>query len=340
MATPTTKIEARCATCGKAAATCMCLGCSMNFCLRHLNEHRAELAKQMDEDIFAFHDQIRQNFDEQTKESDHHPLMKRIDDWEQAAHEKIHQTANDARQQLLNAINKYNNNIKVRLENITQELKTARDGDNFFETDLKEWLNQLDALRKDSIAPQTITVHCDNSPTSFISRILIGETADDYFEPYLGNIRITNNGKVITHNQINEYASARGRREYLCGEHCFRFVIENLSKEKWIFLGILSKSAPASKSPAIGTTSYGFSGGNNVWFNGRFIKDYNAYKSDFETNDTVELLINCDQRKISLTNVRTQIAHTLDVDIVKCPFPWKLTIGFYNSPGERIRILS
>jgi hypothetical protein len=110
--------------------------------------------------------------------------------------------------------------------------------------------------------------------------------------------------------------------------------------EKWIFLGILSKSAPAPKSPSIGKTSYGFSGGNNVWFDGHFMKRYNGYASDFETNDGIQLLINCDQKKICLTNVRTRSMHILDVDIVKCPFPWKLTIGFYNSPGERIRILS
>jgi hypothetical protein len=38
---------------------------------------------------------------------------------------------------------------------------------------------------KDLIAPQAINVHCDHSPTSFMSQIIIDETAHDYFEPIL-----------------------------------------------------------------------------------------------------------------------------------------------------------
>jgi hypothetical protein len=341
MATSTAN-NSRCATCGKAAATFMCRGCSKDFCMRHANEHRQELAKQMDEDIIPLHDQIRQNVDEQTKKPSHHPSMKRIDEWEQASIEKIRQAANDARQQLLNAINKHIGKMKATLEHLTQQLKTARDDDNFFETDLKEWMNKLDALKKDLIAPQTINVRCDNNPTSFISQILIDEivnTVDDHFEPYLGNIQITNNGKVITHTQSVSYGSVRGRRDYSCGEHRFRFVIENLSVNKWVFIGVVSKTAALPPTPIIGKTGYGFSGANNVWLDGNNTSGYNGYTSDFETNDTIEFLINCDQRKLRLLNGRTRSTHMLDVDIAKCPFPWKLSVGLYYSPGDRIRIV-
>jgi hypothetical protein len=341
MATSTAN-DSRCATCGKAAGTFTCRGCAKDFCLRHTNEHRQELSKQMDEDVIPLHDQLRQNLDEQAKKSSHHPLMKQIDEWEQASTEKIHQTAKDARKQLLDIINKHTDTMKETLECVTQQLKKARDDDHFFETDLKEWIKKLDALKKDLVTPQTINIQYDNNTASFISKILIDETAyrsDECFEQALGNIQITNSGTVITHNQTHKYASVRGRCEYSAGEHRLRFVIENLSQYKWFFLGIVSKSAPVLVTEATGKTSYGFAG-QHIWCDGVAMLKSNGYTSDFETNDTIELFINCNQRKLRLINERTQSTHIMDVDITKCPFPWKLNVGFYHIPGECVRILS
>jgi hypothetical protein len=268
--------------------------------------------------------------------------MKGIDEWEQASVEKVHQAANDARKQLLDLVNKNTDEMKKSLEHITQQLKTARDDDHFFENDLKEWIKKLDALKKDLITPQTINIQYDTSTTSFISKILIGQTAgisDECFEQALGNILITNNSTVVIHNQSGSYASVRGKCEYSTGEHRLRFGIENLSPNKWIFLGVVSKSAPTSNTSTIIAGTYGFAGKNNVWRDGSPIKELNGYKSDFEINDTIQLLINCDQGKIRLINERTQKTDHLDVDITKCPFPWKLCVGLHYLSGERIRIL-
>ena len=331
-----------CAICGKATGTFMCRGCSKDFCLRHTNEHRQDLNKQMDEDIIPLHDQLRQNINEQTNKFDHDPLMKQIDEWEQTSIEKIRQTANDARQQLLNISNKHIDHMKETLEHLTQQLKKARDDDCFFESQLKEWKNKLDALKKDLVTPQIINIQYDDSSVSFVSKILISDmedVSDECFEQPFGDILITNDGTVITHNQTNNYASVRGRREYTFGKHRLRFVIENLSMLKWIFVGIVSKNAPTLATSSIDRTGYGFSGVDNVWCNGDRITGLNGYKSDFETNDTIELVINCDQQMICLINERTQSSHILDVDISYCPFPWKLSVGLFHCPGDRIRIL-
>jgi hypothetical protein len=228
------------------------------------------------------------------------------------------------------------------LKHATEQLRKARDDDHFFETDLKEWMIKLKKLEKDMITPQTINIQYDNNTTSFISNILINETTDaldEFFEPYLGNIQITNDGTVIIHNQTNRYASVRGNREYSSGEHRLRFKIENLSASKWIFLGIKSKNEPAQTSLLIGKTGYGFSGEDTVWSDGNSTIGLDGYRSDFEINDIIELIINCDQRKIRLVKERTRSTHVLDVNIVNCPFPWKLNVGLFYSPGERIRIL-
>jgi hypothetical protein len=336
--------DSRCATCGKATSTFTCRGCAKGFCMSHANEHRQELVKQVEEYIIPLHDQLRQNFGKQTKKTlDHHPLMKQIDDWERDSIDKIHQVAGDAREQLLNLIDKHTGKLKEALKRLTQELKKARDDDHFLETDLKEWMKKLEDLKKESITPNTINVQYGNTVPPFILKILINETAnisDECFEQLLGKVILSDNGRVATHYQTNRYASVRGRREYSSGEHRFRLVIETLSARKWVFFGVLSKNASAPSVSQPSKTSYGFSGSNQVWCDGANMTGLNNYKSDFETNDTIELLINCDQRTIRLTNERTLSSHVLDVNITKCSFPWKLSVAFYYSSGDRIRLLS
>jgi hypothetical protein len=150
--------DSRCATCEKAAGTFTCRGCGKDFCLRNTNEHRQELSKQMDEDVIPLHDQLQQSLDQQTKKPIHHPLIKQIDDWEQLSVEKIHQAADSVREQLIQLINTHASKMKETLERLTQQLKKARDDDQFFETDLKEWMEKLEVLKKDLVTPQTINI--------------------------------------------------------------------------------------------------------------------------------------------------------------------------------------
>ncbi len=227
MATSTANAS-RCATCGKAAGTFTCCGCAKDFCLRHANEHRQELTKQMDEDVIPLHDQLQQNLDEQTKNLSNHPSMKEIDQWEQASIEKIHQAANDVRKQLASLMNEHMSKLKEALALLTQQLKTARDDDHFFETDLKEWINKLDALKKDFVTPQTINIQCEDNTDSLIPKISINhiaKTPNERFEQSLSNLAISDNGTVATHKFNMRYASAYGRCEYSSGEYCLHFLI-------------------------------------------------------------------------------------------------------------------
>ncbi|CAF4587627.1 unnamed protein product [Rotaria sp. Silwood2] len=297
----------------------------------------------MDENVIYFHDQLRQNFDEQMNKSSDHSLMKQIDQWEENSIEKIHQTANDARKQLSYIIDKHINKLKNDLECLTQELKKARDDDHFFENDLNKWMTKLNELKKDSITPQTINIHYDNNTTPFISKIIIKQTTDmlnERFEKSFGDIIISDNGTVATHNKTSHYASVRGKCEYTSGKHQIRFQIKNFNNERWTFFGILYKHTTASGYDSVGKTAYGFSGQDNVWRDGSAKKGFNGYKSEFEINDIIEFIINCDQRTISLTNERTHKTFVLDVDITNCPFPWKLTVGLFFSPGDCICILT
>ncbi len=58
----------------------------------------------------------------------------------------------------------------------------------------------------------------------------------------------------------------------------------------------------------------------------------------YKKNDILELLIDCDEHQIRLTNERTNGTYILDIDLIKCPFPWQLNVIIYFS-GDRIRLL-
>jgi hypothetical protein len=61
--------------------------------MRHVNEHRQALTKQMEENVLSTYDQLRHDLAEQNTTLDIHQIMKQIDEWEQQSIDKIHQVA-------------------------------------------------------------------------------------------------------------------------------------------------------------------------------------------------------------------------------------------------------
>jgi len=329
--------DSKCVRCVKSIGTFTCRGCGQDFCLTHASEHRQMLLIQMDEDVIPLHDQLQENILQQITKSVDHPLIKEIDAWENDSIEKIHQRANDARKELLFIIEKHTKKIQEDFQYLTEELKKARNNDQFFENDLKQWIQKLDQLKNDLKTTEQINFqYSDNIPSLLINQST--NILNERFHQSIGNISIIENGSVIVHNERNIYASVRGLKDYFQGEHHLHFQIEYLTNN-WVFFGIVSKDAPIPDYPSIGKTAYGWSGINNVWRNGDRTNKLDGYISDFQINDQIKLIINCDQRKIYLTNERTHNIYNLNIDINDCPLPWKLTIGLFYFPGERIRLL-
>ncbi|CAF3444428.1 unnamed protein product [Rotaria socialis] len=242
----TSSNKSRCATCGKNIGTFTCRGCSQDFCLSHAQEHRQLLGKQMDEDVILMHDQFQQCLNEQVKQPSLHPLMKEINEWEKQSIEKIQLAAQDARQKVLNIISKHTDNVIIALTSIKEQLSRARDDDDFFESDINEWKENLEKLKTDLNTPKAITI----------------------------NTR----------------------------------------------------------------TTYGWAGGDQVYLNGTCSHDSNGYKTDIETNHTLEFMIDCDKQKLRLKNEQTQSIYELGVDITKCHFPWQISLNLCGSKA-RLRLL-
>jgi hypothetical protein len=298
-----------CTICGRVVGPFTCRGCQKDFCTRHVVEHRQMLNKQMDE-LTLIHERFRQNIMKQSTEIHQYSLMKQIDEWEKQSINKIQLVARNTRQQLQKLISQHKSKLNEVLAKIAHDLRKAREDGNFFETDVKEWTEKLNKL----------------TPTKEI------------FKQSIGDIRIEDNGQVIVKNSSDSYATVRGSGEYTSGQNQFRFKIEESHANKWLFIGIISKDVPIQTASYESPSSYGWAGINRVFIDGVYKPGFDYYKSDVEKDDIVELLVDCDNRIICLTNERTNSTFELDIDLDQCPFPWQLNLNLHWA-NDRVRLL-
>jgi hypothetical protein len=324
-----------CSVCGKVPSLSFCVGCQRVFCAEHAEQHRLDLSNLLDKIIFE-HSQCKQTIIQYTEESNSHPLMKQINDWEIQSIEKIHQTANDARKQVLNAFEQFASNAITTMTNLTDELTKAQNDENFMETDIRQWMETLLKMKKELDKPPTINIHKGGNDIPFISKIII--SVSEIFDKSAGRILIKDEGKLIANTGANGYGTVRSKGEYSTGKHRFRFKIEQTTAHKWHLIGIVSKNTPLQATAYDTPTTFGWIANNFVCLNGKLHSDYNGYQSNIEKNDIIELFIDCTRRTIRLTNERTQVTHELIVDATLCPFPWQIQLGLYYA-RDRIRLL-
>jgi hypothetical protein len=331
MATAITK-KTPCSTCQKAAGILTCRGCAKDFCYRHVGEHRQELSKQMDE-VTTQHDQLQQTIADQEKQPNCHSLIEKIGTWEQQSIDKIHQAAEDARKQVLNIIGTSRTLVRNDLANLTQELNKARNEDDYVETDLKEWTEKLDKLKTDLAAAQTIDFGQDDDKISLISKIYINAALTDSFYQITGDMQISENGRNVVHGPANQLAAARCGGEYSVGQHRFRFKIDQMYNYNGFSCGIISKSIPVG-SIFITVPNYTYEpypGGSGISnrLNHNVLISFNDRNCNFLINNTYELLIDCNQQKMRLTNECLGRTQELPVNLTTCPFPWQFFITLY-----------
>jgi len=191
----TTHGKARCITCEKSKSTVRCDGCSQPFCYNHLGNHRQELGKQLDE-IEVTRDLLRQTLIEVVAAPQKHAFIKQIDEWERESIEKIRQTAEEARKLLLKYTAKHFIEIEYNLNTLSNQLRESRHEDNFFETDLQQWNEQLILLKEELNNPSTIKVRHESTP-------LVNKVSVDVFGEYSYQfqLRRLNNNKCCVYTK-------------------------------------------------------------------------------------------------------------------------------------------
>ena len=166
----------RCVKCGKDKATLRCGGCLQEFCFNHSTDHRQELSKQLDE-IEVSRDLFRQTLTEQTADRQKHALIQQIDEWERHSIRTIQQTAEETRKKLLKHVAEKTVEIESELDTLTKQLQQSREENDFFETDLKDWSEDLTRLTKELAKPSNISVRQDT--TALIYKINVDITSGE-----------------------------------------------------------------------------------------------------------------------------------------------------------------
>jgi hypothetical protein len=154
--------KTRCLMCSKEKATLRCGGCLQEYCYKHLENHRQDLNKQLDE-IELNHDLFRQSLTQQIEQPNNHLLMQQIDAWEQKSIKTIQQTAEEARQTLLKSTNESINQLEINLNKLTNQLRQSRNEDDFNEINLRQFQEELDKLTHELSRPSNISIREDSA---------------------------------------------------------------------------------------------------------------------------------------------------------------------------------
>lgn len=251
--------------------------------------------------------------------------------------------------------------VSEKLNHLTQQIKKAREEDDFFETDLRNWMTTLNQLQQelskgslsnniteDQSIPLvyqlklTTTTSEVNNKTTFkhLQTKSKMNYCEEIFENCLDGVRIEDNGRLIVHDKLNRSVEVRGKCDYSSGIHRFRLLIEKNPLGTWIFFGIISKSTLMKHNSYDSCSSYGWADFKDIFIAG--IRQNNQTTGQFsetQENDIISIVLDCDNQKISYTNEKNQHTQDLHIDIYKCPFPWKLHVNLFGT-DDRVRLLS
>ncbi|UJR14971.1 hypothetical protein I4U23_001950 [Adineta vaga] len=130
------------------------------ICEKEKGGHREDLNNQLDE-VEVTRDLFRQALTDKTTKLEQHELIEQVYEWE----------TNDARQVLLKHITEHHIRLEDELRKLTNQIRQNREENNFFETDLNHWKEQLIEMKNKLNHPSNITTRRDVA--SFITKICI-----------------------------------------------------------------------------------------------------------------------------------------------------------------------
>lgn len=153
--------KAQCVRCGKERCTSKCSGCSKEFCRNHFDAHHQESSQQLDE-IEANRNAFRESISEQMKKLQDNPLIQQINTWERDSIKKIKETAEEAKELLIQHMNEHYNQIEVKLNKLTNQLKEIREENDFNEVILRRFQDELIQLNTQPMKLPTTSIRPDS----------------------------------------------------------------------------------------------------------------------------------------------------------------------------------
>ncbi|CAF0766990.1 unnamed protein product [Adineta steineri] len=172
----TANSRAKCSICNKVNATCLCSGCSKDFCFQHLTEHRQILHRQLD-GIINDHDQFQQTIIQQKQNLLNSSLIQQINQWEINSIEIIQKIAEECRETVMKLTRKSINDMEKKFIELSKKLKEIREENEFNEIDLNHFQLKLTQITEELLPPSNISIRQDSQ--EFIKKISVISSFDE-----------------------------------------------------------------------------------------------------------------------------------------------------------------
>ncbi|CAF1014851.1 unnamed protein product [Didymodactylos carnosus] len=249
--------------------------------------------------------------------------------------------AEQACKDVIRLLNDNKQHTKERIQDLGVELRQGQEANNYIELDLDKWMKRIKQLKEDMVAPANIIME-EHTQSSWIQKIKILQKLTERFDKVYGDVTVEHRGTVAVHGGVNKDAEIRGRNLYSSGIHNIRLHIDKMSG--YLSFGISSSTTPIQKEFYASGPSYGWVVGwhtttlrSPVYVNGVQSLGYGDWDGDIRENETVELILNCDENKIQCLNQRTKEKYELQVDVTSCPYPWQFHVTLRYA-GDRVHI--
>jgi hypothetical protein len=349
----------QCVTCKKSGGILTCDGCQQIFCGKHVIQHRQELGVQLD-GIMQEHDLLQQEIE---RISIDHSSLQKIDQWEKESIAKIHLTAEIARKNLQKILDQSKQRFSKICRNTAIDLRSSREADDYSENHLIRWTEQLKTLKLEITSPSLVKIIEDKTSVIHLIKIIGKEgnnnmsvnnkqpslatssskKIQEKFLDVLGSVKLENEGYLAKHTgSSSSYAYIRGNLLYSQGHHTHRFKLEKCDLPYDIFFGCMSSQTAFEQDVFRSSSTVGWFGNNQVYEHGRCSSNCKKYKYNtylIKINDVLRITFDCDNKQIKLFNERLNTLSTLQVDINKTPYPWRLLMVMFHK-GDCVRILT
>ena len=134
-------------------------------------------------------------------------MIQQINQWEQDAIRKIQQTAKEAKQLIIKHTNGYTTEIEIELAKLTDQLRENREENDFVESDLNQWREELKRLDEEFIKPSNISIQQSSIP--LVTTISVQISGKDFI--FILRIMSVMNTKKDRHFNILTFISYRGK---------------------------------------------------------------------------------------------------------------------------------
>ncbi|CAF1590578.1 unnamed protein product, partial [Adineta steineri] len=173
-----------CFICNKEKITYPCKGCSKEFCLVDLTEHRHILTNELHH-ITNEYNEFKQTINEQKQNPHNHSLINEIDQWEIESIEKIQQKAQEYREIVTKSSQTCINDVDMKFKDLNEQIQQMQIENEFNETSLTYLRNQLIEIKEQLNNPSVISIKKDSQ--SIINEVSIISSKKSKFNKWKQN---------------------------------------------------------------------------------------------------------------------------------------------------------